>query len=312
MGVDSTSVKTFLAVNGLSPESPREEIQKALAQGNYTPEEITTALALLSQPDAPRPSNITITHGGVSTVPVSMKASSYPVVAPTVVERASLTFIERLLGWGVVLFLLGGFVLLAHQVSVPLLFFFKTYQTSPETLTSFMVLAVGAFMGALVFLFFAWRLARLFYGTRSYTLWLSLVLGLYALMWFALVELLVPYLGSTPTLPDWASFMTLLLIPALITFINASVILSALFAVFLSLFYWNTSGKGEGSGASLMIGVSAVAVLIYATNALLYPATYFHVNVLCYGIAGEVEQSICLTESMLSPLEEEQIPGDSS
>ena len=48
MNLDSTSIVTILRINGLTPQSPVDQINALLSKAGYNPEEIQNALATLS------------------------------------------------------------------------------------------------------------------------------------------------------------------------------------------------------------------------------------------------------------------------
>jgi hypothetical protein len=70
MGVDITAIKSFLAINGLTPQSPEGDIKNALAKANYSPEEIASALTMLAQPASPAPIDLV--------VPAERKTATFP------------------------------------------------------------------------------------------------------------------------------------------------------------------------------------------------------------------------------------------
>lgn len=117
MAIDVTSVRTLLAVNGIGPDSTDDEKSKILAAAKYTPEEITSALALLSQPPAPRPSTITIPKK--EKIPEHMRVASYPSVAPVVTEHPVAGSMLKLLLGLLFLLVVGASLYVSSALAYP-------------------------------------------------------------------------------------------------------------------------------------------------------------------------------------------------
>ncbi len=294
MGIDLTSVRTLLAVNGVGPDATPEEITKLLAAAKYTPEEITSALALLAQPAAPRPSTITVS---AADVPANMRRSSYPAVAATVHEESVLSPIGRGIGILIALLLVGGLALMAEKTYTSLMFVLESYVTSPDVIVGYVPYAAGTFVGALVLLIVAWRIARHLYGTRSFSLWLSLAIGCYVVIWFSLTFALVPAVVSMAAIPAEASVAIGLMIGIVVLFAHAAMLISSLIGAVFSLSGWKKDGAGKGMFWSVFIGLVAIIMLVYASGALRYPAVWFKSDLLCYGVPGSVGQFMCIAEA---------------
>jgi hypothetical protein len=189
---------------------------------------------------------------------------------------------------------------MAYKVLGSLLFVIQGYEASPGILSSLFLSYMGpAFVGALVLLFISWRIARMFYKTRSYSLWLSLVVGIIIIFWFLLLFTLLPAVLAFVPIPSGMGFAISLLLGIALNFVHVSVLVCILLATLVSVFRWNKGKGGKGLWAPIIATVLATGMLVAFSGALKYPAQALGADMLCYGVLSKTERSLCLASSFV-------------
>jgi|GEM_PF-5304605 len=298
--VDIATVRTLLRINGLSPESPRAEIETALRTAGYTEDDIDVALKEFGQGrDVP---------AAVEASLAGTPATAFPPVTLSKKQEApvaSAPLWEKILGWiGVALFALFT-AAFAFKVLPGYTFIMMGYEGSPQILNQFMMqIFLPAIGASIVIMLIAFFLARITNVARTLGGWTTSFLCWYAALWFGVFLALLYGLTwyRKTNVEDWMSFAFSMLTSFGLVYVQLSFSIVAGIALLIGLLSYL---KRPRARTSILVRIIMVLVLIagfsgltYYSGAMKYPAEVLKFRQLCYLVSGTSDRQGCMNASV--------------
>lgn len=274
MAYDASSVRTLLKVNGLTKDTPDEQIREALYAANYEEADVHAIVAALKAGTLGRDEvefhNAQLEKPSESIIPnAALRAEEGPQ-RKLGIKLTRRELVEVVVGMVLLAAILSLLVLYGIQALEPIILLINgtilEIGIQPYLMLEYAVASVAALT---VIFISSWSAASSVGPCRPLTIWLSSLIAHYVVIWFSISQLLrnaVELLGQG--IPVWALPVIDFVKASNTTLYTAAFIVIGGLALPIAAFAHYRSGSRVGGYpiAAFLVYLAALAILLYLTG----------------------------------------------